>query len=162
MEKRKSYESVLWWATSRRRESVLVLRVKGHRCAPACEMPPVWLPCRKRCWKEWDHSWAETNLQGFYVQSCRVFMSPVWATIVSVLEKKEKKNSLVKKSYNSLALVWFTWLECWCNFKVCPVKHTLFTGWAHRMCKILAHLGFSNVSLKKTPRNHISKAFRCC
>lgn len=41
---------------------------------------------------------AETNLPGFYVQSHRVFMSPVWATIVRVWGKMV----LVKQSHNSL------------------------------------------------------------
>lgn len=34
---------------------------------------------------------AETSLSAFYVQSHRVFMSPVWATIVSIWKKKKKK-----------------------------------------------------------------------
>lgn len=100
----------------------------------------------KRCWKEWHQSWeASTGLLVFYVQSHCVFMSPVWATIVSIWKNgfgeavpQQSGSGAVYVTGMLMQLLHWGW--SWTNGN----GTTVFTRWANGKYVTSCHVQLQN------------------
>lgn len=136
---------MLWWATRKKKTSVLIWHLKGHHCAPACEMLLVWLVRRDAGKSDIRAERHPRACWFFYVQSHCVFMSPVWATIVSIWKNgfgeavpQQSGSGAVYVTGMLMQLLHWGW--SWTNGN----GTTVFTRWANGKYVTSCHVQLQN------------------
>lgn len=92
----------------KKKTSVLIWHFKGHCCTPI-DVTCVTLGA-DRCWGEWDQSPDCSRT----CWSC-MFKAIACLCLLSGLQQSALGKMVLVNSHDSLVLLRFTWLECWCK-----------------------------------------------